>query len=53
MSEKLYTTAEAAELLNISDENVRRWLRTGKITGIKLPNGAHRIRQSTLEGLLK
>lgn len=52
MSEKLYKIIEVAEILNINDESVRNWLRTGKIEGIKLPNGHHRITQATLDKLL-
>jgi len=52
MSEKLYTTGEIAEHLKVEDATVRSWLRTGKIAGIKLPNGFYRITESTLTALL-
>jgi excisionase family DNA binding protein len=38
MSRKMYTVNEAAELLHINSEVMRRWLRSGKIVGTKVSN---------------
>jgi len=34
--ERFYTIKEVAELLKVSDGGVRKWLKTGKLKGIKL-----------------
>lgn len=53
MSEKLYTTKEVANILYVQEENVRRWLKTGKVSTIRLPNGKYRITESALQSILK
>jgi len=52
LTEKLYTTAEVATRLEVKESTVRSWLRTGKISGIKLPGRIYRITESTLNALL-
>lgn len=52
MSEKLYSTNEVAETLGVCSETVRNWLKTGKMSGKKLPNGIYRIKQSELDKAL-
>lgn len=46
--EKFYTIKEVAELLKVSDGGVRKWLKTGKLKGIKLGR-IWRISKSDLE----
>ena len=46
--EKFYTIKEVAELLKVSDGGVRKWLKTGKLKGIKLGR-IWRIKKSDLE----
>mgnify|MGYP001014333966 CR=1 FL=1 len=49
--EKFYTIKEVAELLKVSDGGVRKWLKTGKLKGIKLGR-IWRIKKSDLEEFL-
>ena len=46
--ERFYTIKEVAELLKVSDGGVRKWLKTGKLKGIKLGR-IWRIKKSDLE----
>lgn len=43
-----YTLREVERILNVSDETLRRWLRSGRIRGFRLPgvHGAWRIEDS-------
>jgi excisionase family DNA binding protein len=50
--EKFYTIKEVAELLKVSDGGVRKWLKTGKLKGIKLGR-IWRIRESDFDKFLK
>jgi excisionase family DNA binding protein len=49
--ERFYTIKEVAELLKVSDGGVRKWLKTGKLKGIKLGR-IWRIKKSDLEEFL-
>jgi excisionase family DNA binding protein len=51
--EKVYTPEEAAEVLKVSPETVRIWLRTGKLGGVKMGRRLWRVRESDLEAFLK
>jgi len=51
-AEKLYTVEEAAGTLSISPLTLTKWLRTGKIRGVKLGR-VWRIPESALEELAK
>ncbi len=46
--ERFYTIKEVAELLKVSDGGVRKWLKTGKLKGIKLGR-IWRIKKSDLD----
>ncbi len=46
--EKFYTIKEVAELLKVSDGAVRKWLKSGKLKGIKLGR-IWRIKKSDLD----
>ncbi len=46
--ERFYTIKEVAELLKVSDGAVRKWLKSGKLKGIKLGR-IWRIKKSDLE----
>ena len=50
---KLYTPEEVAEILTLSPNTIRAWLRNGHIKGIKVSGKAWRIKQSELERLLE
>lgn len=50
--EKLFTVEQAAELLAVTPNTVREWLRTGQLKGVKLKK-MWRVRESDLEAFLK
>lgn len=45
---RMLTPEEAAERLSVSPTTIRKWLRSGKLQGYKLPS-VWRIRESDLE----
>lgn len=51
LDKKLYTVQEAAKVLNVNPEVLRRWLRNGTIKGIKIGSD-WRISEATLEEYL-
>jgi len=52
--DKLLTVAEVAEQLSVTEETVRRWLRAGRLEGVRLSRRAGwRVRQSSLDALLE
>lgn len=50
--ERFYSIYEIAELLNVSDGAVRKWLKAGALKGIKLGR-IWRIRESDFDKFLK
>jgi excisionase family DNA binding protein len=50
--EKIYTPEMAAEMLHVSTLTLRKWLRGGQLTGIKVGR-QWRIRESDLDLLLE
>jgi excisionase family DNA binding protein len=51
--DKLYTVEAAAEVLSVTPDTVRRWLREGSITGVKLPgNRVWRVEETELKSLI-
>ena len=50
--ERFYSIYEIAELLNVSDGAVRKWLKAGALKGIKLGR-IWRIRESDLDRFLR
>jgi excisionase family DNA binding protein len=54
MNDQALTPDEAARILKVSPQTVRRWLRDGSIKGTKVGGGKlWRISQTTIEGYLK
>jgi excisionase family DNA binding protein len=51
MPDELLTVPEAAQRLKVNAETVRRWLREGVLTGVKLGKRQWRVRTSDLERL--
>lgn len=51
-SEALLTAPQVAEMLGVSAETVRTWVKAGKLTHIKLPSGAPRFRRVDIEAIL-
>jgi excisionase family DNA binding protein len=48
-SERLYTYAAIAELADVSERQVRRWVEEGKIAYIQLPRGRRITRRQYLD----
>ncbi|WP_374709331.1 helix-turn-helix domain-containing protein [Desmospora profundinema] len=48
----MLTPEEAAERLAVSPNTIRKWLRSGKLQGYKLPN-VWRIRESDLNQFIE
>ncbi len=48
----IYTVKEVAEMLKLSEETIRRYLRSGKLKGITL-GSSWRITQESLDQFLK
>lgn len=52
--DKLLTVAEVAERLSVTEETIRRWLRDGRLDGVRLSRRAGwRIRASAVAALLE
>lgn len=53
MEDKWLTVDEAAEQIRVHPETIRRWLRSGGLSGVLLSRqSGYRIRQSTLDDFL-
>lgn len=50
---KTLTTGEAAAILDVSDETLRRWVEEGKIRHLRMPSGRLRFRPEDLDEFLK
>lgn len=48
-SNKYYTAEEVAEILKVTTESVRRWIRDGKLKSVKLGGRYLRISQADLD----
>ena len=53
MSNKYYTTAEVAEILNVKATTVRKWLAAGKIESVLLAGCYYRVSQEALDAFIK
>lgn len=50
--EELLPPAEAAALVGISRDTIKRWERDGRITSLRTPHGHRRYRRGDVEKLL-
>lgn len=50
---KYYTAEEVAEMLKVTTESVRRWIRDGKLKSVKLSGKFIRISQADLDEFVK
>lgn len=48
----LLTISQVAEKLRVKERTLRIWIRDGKISALKLPNGEWRMKEEHLEGWL-
>lgn len=46
---KMYTPEEAADVLRVKAETIRRWARSGKLTGALLGGGVWRFTEEDLQ----
>jgi excisionase family DNA binding protein len=46
--DQLLTVSEVARLFNVHEGTVRRWIRTGKVSHIRLTSGTIRLRRGDL-----
>lgn len=53
MADDLLTTGEAAILLGVTAETVRRWGATKRIKHVVLPSGQRRYRRQDIDAVLK
>jgi excisionase family DNA binding protein len=53
MADELLTAGEAAVLLNLSDETLRRWAKTGRVRYVRLPSDQIRFRRRDILAILK
>jgi excisionase family DNA binding protein len=51
--ERLFTPSQVGRLLGVHKSTVRRWVRSGEVTAIRLPGGAYRIREAEIKRLSK
>jgi excisionase family DNA binding protein len=52
MPDDFLTTTDAAAMLGVSDETVRRWVEAGRLRHIRLPSGQIRFRREDIEAIL-
>lgn len=45
---ELLTTMQAAALVQVEGQSVRRWLTQGKVHGVRTPGGRHRVCKNSL-----
>ena len=53
VTSRFVTVQQAAKQLLVEDKSVRRWLKSGKLKGYKLPGGDWRIYVEDLESILQ
>jgi excisionase family DNA binding protein len=53
MPDDLLTSTEVAARLGVSDETVRRWADTRRITHIRFPSGQLRFRPEDVDAILR
>lgn len=53
ITNKFYTTEEVAEILKVTTESVRRWIRGGKLQSVKLSGKFIRVSQQDLDDFIE
>jgi excisionase family DNA binding protein len=51
MPAKLIGTSEAARILDVTDETIRRWVEAGRIRYIRLPSGQLRFERADVDAI--
>ena len=52
MNEELITVGEAAKILKVRRETIRRYIKDGHLHALTLPGGDYRLRDSDIQKLL-
>ena len=52
MTEELLTVEEAARILKVRRETIRRYIKNGYLKAVTLPGGDYRLRESDIQKLL-
>ena len=52
MEDEMITTTQAGEMLGVTGETIRDWIRNERIEAIKTPGGKFRVRLSSIKRLL-
>lgn len=52
-TDPMLTTGEAAKLLAVSDETLRRWTKEGLVRHVRMPSGRVRYRRSDVLAVLE
>ena len=53
MTEELVTVEQAAKILKVRRETIRRYIKKGHLKAVTLPGGDYRLREKDLQKLLK
>ena len=52
MTEELVTVEEAAKILKVRRETIRRYIKNGHLKALTLPSGDYRLRETDIQRLL-
>ena len=52
MTEELVTVEEAAKILKVRRETIRRYIKKGHLKAVTLPGGDYRVREKDIQRLL-
>jgi len=52
MAGEYLSTGEAAELLGVHPDTLRRWERAGRVKAVRTPTGQRRFKRADIEALL-
>ena len=53
MTEELVTVEQAAKILKVRRETIRRYIKKGHLKAVTLPGGDYRLREKDIQKLLK
>lgn len=53
MAEELITVIDAARILKVRQETIRRYIKDGHLSAVTLPGGDYRLRMIDLQNMLR
>jgi excisionase family DNA binding protein len=53
MTEEFVTVKQAAKILNVRRETIRRYIKHGRLKALTLPGGDYRLRERDIQRLLR